>query len=209
MTSLHSRPVLLADLAHLVPADGLIVAATDSGRDPRYAAVRRVAIELARETDTCLLLLERASRSSPTGCDPETREPADDTRFGHLCPADPESERRHRQQLRDELAEAERSGVPTIVWTARGSGSHDLADVVARSNASLVLLPADPARRTVVRRVIRRTLEYYARGIDAPVVAVDETGATSLVDPLGYRSIAARRAPVRDVGWLAAAGLSR
>ena len=209
MTSLHSRPVQLAELMNLVPADGLIVAATDNGTDPRYAPVRRVAIELARETGTCLLLFERAARSSSTEWDADTPEATNDTRFGHLCLADSESERRHRLQLREELAEAERSGVPTIVWTARGSGSHDVADVVARSNASLVLLPADPSRRSLVRRVIRRTLEYYARGIDAPVVAVDECGATSLVDPLGGRTVVAQPEPARDVGWLAAAGLSR
>ena len=201
MTSFHSRPIELHELTRLVPADGLIVAATDGGQDPRYASVRRVAIELARTTDTCLLLLERESSSSSTDWEAGMSAAAGDPPTAALRFEDPGTRRRRREQLRDELAEAERNGVPTIVWTSRGPGSHGLADVVARSNASLVLLPADPSPRSAVRRVIRRTLEYYARGIGAPVVAVDEAGATSLVDPLGIRSGPARSQSIHAVGW--------
>ena len=69
----------------------------------------------------------------------------------------------------------------TIVHFDR-SGARELASVVRLTRAVLVL--ARPERTSLTRRVVRRTLAYYASRIDVPLATVDRTGRIEVVEPL-------------------------
>ena len=71
-------------------------------------------------------------------------------------------------------------------WLTDGRGTRELLTAIERTQAGLLLMRPD--RPSVVRRVIRRTLPYYAARIAIPLATVDAAGAIELVEPLAGRS---------------------
>ncbi len=171
---------LPAEACPPIPAGGLVVAVTDDGTDPRYAAVRDAAAGLAASIHGKVLLFYARQRSS-TG--PSVRPrfffPTTPTRRAQATRAHTGS--RRRDLLGAEAAAIRAHGVGVAVWLAGQAGPAALAEAVALTHASAVLLPAEPSRPGV----IRRTLDYHAAKIAAPVVAVHPDGRLETIRPLG------------------------
>jgi hypothetical protein len=178
--AVHPASTTGLDVARAIPPGSLVVAVTDDGADPRYAVVRAAATDIAAAAEGAVLLLYVPPSQSPFG-------PVRSRRFVPPtdCAGRP-SPRPHTGSRRRDLLGAEASvirdrGVGVAVWLAGRPGPAGLAEAVSRMHAALILLPAERNRPGV----IRRTLEYDAARIEAPVVAVDPTGGLARVVPLG------------------------
>ena len=177
----HSDGTTAADLARLVPAGGIVGAVTDDGDDPRHAAVRDAAADVAVAATARILLYYAAL--GPPGRGP--------TRSRIFSPAtvdaaDGAAARLHtgsrrRDLLGAEVAAIRARGVDVAVWLPGRPGNSAVAEAVALTHAAIVLMPAEAARP----RVVRRTLDYRATKIAAPVVAVDPAGRLTRIRPLG------------------------
>lgn len=175
----------VSGVARLVPAGGLVLAATDDGRDRRYGSVREAAVEVALAAAARILLFDTSAPSRSVGR-------AQARLFAPLAGAGGRPGRIHtgsrrRDLLLDQALAIEARSVGTLAWLAATAGPAGIAEAVQRTGASLVLLPAELDRTGVSRRVIRRTLSYYACRVGAPLVSVDLAGRLCVVPPLGAR----------------------
>jgi len=176
----HATPLIASDLSALLPSGGVIIAMTDDGSDPRYAAVRAAAISVAATMGAKVLLFHAPVGQSDY---PERtwrlfeRGPGSSREVAHVPGSSPRREALRRQA--DALRE---SGVDVAVWVSYGPSILGLAEAVAHTDASLVLMPAEVDRPGLVRR----TLDYRAARIAVPVIAVDLLGVLAMVRPLGF-----------------------
>ena len=177
----HATPLIASDLAALLPSGGVIIAMTDDGSDQRYAAVRAAAVSVAATMGAKVLLFH-----APVG---QSDHPERTWRLFERGPgssrevADAPGSSPRREALRRQADSLRESGVEVAVWVSYGPSVAGLAVAVAHTDASVVLMPAEADRPGVVRR----TLDYRAARIAAPVFAVDLVGVLSLVRPLGFR----------------------
>jgi hypothetical protein len=179
-----------SDLVPLVPPGGVVIAVTDDGADPRFRAVRDAAVTIASSARARVLFFH----APPGQADPGTR------RWHLIVPglSSPGSAAELEAGLRDsgllgaEATEIRSRGVEVAVWMTARPIASGTAEAVAITGAAIVLMPAEPERRGIVRR----TLDYRAARIAAPVVAVDPDGGLVRVRPLGDRQ-AERGRPVR------------
>ncbi len=176
----HPASTTALEVARAIPPGSLVVAVTDDGGDPRYAAVRAAATDIAVAAEGTVVLLYVSASQAAFG-------PIRSRRF--LPPMDcagKPSPRLHTGSRRRDLLGPEASairdrGVGVAVWLAGRPGPAGMAEAVSRTHAALILLPAERNRPGV----IRRTLEYDAARVGAPVVAVDPVGSLTRVVPLG------------------------
>lgn len=177
-------------LAQLVPAGGVVIAVTDAGSDPRFRAVRDAAATLAAGAGGRVLLFHAPPGQTDTG-----------RRRWHLfvpglrntgTPAKPDAGRPAATLLEAEAAEIRARGVEVAVWLTSRPISAGMVEAVSVTGAAIVLMPAETERHGIVRR----TLDYRAARIPAPVVAVDPDGGLVRVRPLGDRHVEPGR-PVR------------
>lgn len=176
-------------LAQLVPAGGVVIAVTDDGSDPRFRAVRDAAATIAAGAGGRVLLFHAPPGQADTGR----------RRWRLIVPglrglgsaAAPDAGRRGATLLDAEATEIRSRGVEVAVWLTSRPISTGMAEAVAITGAAIVLMPAEAERRGIVRR----TLDYRASRIPAPVVAVDPDGGLVRVSPLGDPGVAGR--PVR------------
>ncbi len=184
-----SRPsAALADLIRRLPSGATVVAVTDDGADPRYAAVRQLAALAAHDAGgTVLLCVAPARLASPPRSRPRL----------FLPPVDgPAPGRAHTGTRAADLLLAQAREVaalgPTVgVWLPSRPGPAGVAEAVAASGAALVVVPARSRRRAV----LDRTLDYLAARVSAPVVAVTPDGAWAPVLALGAPAASAWPAP--------------
>ena len=177
----RATSLIASDLMALIPTGGVIIAMTDDGSDPRYAAVRAAAASVAANVGASVLLFH-----APLGqIDPTDRRWR---RFDHGPRAGRDQERAPRNSPRRDALQRQagalrEAGLEVAVWVSDRTSVAGMAEAVALTHASLVLMPAEVDRPGLVRR----TLDYRAARIAAPVIAVDPMGALALVAPLGFR----------------------
>lgn len=167
-----------SDVARLIPERGTIVAVTDDGSDPRYAAVRDAATEIAAIVGGLVLL----HHTPPGASTPKARAPrlfVPDTGAGGGGRAHNGS--RKRDLLIDEVRAIRARGVDVAVWLSGESGPAGIAEAIASTSAVAILMPAEAERPGV----INLTLAYRANRIPALVVAVGVDGLLAAVKPLG------------------------
>ena len=167
-----------SDVARLIPERGTIVAVTDDGSDPRYAAVRDAATEIAAIVGGPVLL----HHTPPGASTPKARAPrlfVPDTGAGGGGRAHNGS--RKRDLLIDEVRAIRARGVDVAVWLSGESGTAGIAEAIASTSAVAILMPAEAERPGV----INLTLAYRASRIPALVVAVGVDGLLAAVKPLG------------------------
>jgi hypothetical protein len=166
-----------SDVARMIPARSTIVAVTDDGSNPRHAAVRDAATEIAKVVGGLVLL----HHTPPGASTPEARSPrlfVPDTRADGT--GRPHNGSRKRDLLIDEAAAIRARGVDVAVWLSGQPGPAGIAEAIASTSAVLVLMPAESERRGV----INLTLAYRATRIPGLVVAVGMDGTLALVHPL-------------------------
>lgn len=179
-----------SDFVSLVPAGGVVIAVTDDGTDPRFRAVRDAAVTIASSARARVLFFH----APPGQAGPRTR------RWHLIVPglrdtgtaAELEAGPRGSDLLGAEATEIRSRGVEVAVWMTTRPIASGMAEAVAITGAAIVLMPAEAERRGIVRR----TLDYRAARIPAPVVAVDPDGGLVRVVPLGDRQAEQGR-PVR------------
>jgi hypothetical protein len=189
----HATPLIVSDLSALLPSGGVVIAMTDDGSDPRYASVRAAAIPLAATLGAKVVLFhapvgqsdrpDRTWRLFERGARP-------DRDVGYVPGSSP-----RRAALRRQADSLRESGAEVAVWVSYGPSVAGLAEAVALTHASLVLMPAEVDRPGL----IRRTLDYRAARIAAPVIAVDISGVLAWVRPLDSR--AQDRQPTERTPW--------
>ena len=179
-----------SDLVPLVPPGGVVIAVTDDGADPRFRTVRDAAATIAAGAGGRVLLFHAPPGQADSG-----------RRKWHLFvpgsrgaggPAEPDADLHRATLLGAEATEIRSHGVEVAVWLTTRPIASGMAEAVAVTSAAIVLMPAEPERRGIVRR----TLDYRAARIAAPVVAVDPDGGLVRVRPLGDRQAEPGR-PVR------------
>ncbi len=179
-----------SDLVPLVPPGGVVIAVSDDGSDPRFRAVRDAAVTIASSTRARVLFFHappgQAARSR------RWRLIVPGLSGGPGSPAEPEASLRGPGLLGAEATEIRSRGVEVAVWITTRPIASGMAEAVAVTGAALVLMPAEAERRGIVRR----TLDYRASRIPAPVVAVDPDGGLVRIRPLGDRQVEPGR-PVR------------
>ena len=166
-------------LVQLVPAGSVVIAVTDDGSDRRYAAVREAATTIAAGAGARVLLFHAPPGQVGSG----------KRRWRVFVPglrgagsAAEQDAGPHGASLLDVEATAIRArGVEVAVWMTSRPISAGMVEAVSVTGAALVLMPAEAERRGIVRR----TLDYRASRIPAPVVAVDPDGRLVRVRPLG------------------------
>jgi len=172
------------DIARLIPAGRTVIAVTDDGSDPRFAAVRDAATRIAASTGARVLL-----HYSPPG------RQALGVRSSRLFVPDmtpdsagrPHTGSRRRDLLLSEARAISARGVDVAVWLAGPPGPAGIAEAVDLTSAAAVLVPAEQDRPGV----INLTLAYRATKIAALVVAVGPDGSVAPVQPLcGFRQSA-------------------
>lgn len=175
----RATELIANDLAALVPSGGIIVAMTDEGADPRYAAVRSSAAAIAALAPARIVLFY-----APIGqVDPTARRWR---LFEHAPRPEGDAERApgsspRRDALRRQAGVIRALGVEVAVWVTDRPSAAGLAEAVSELHADLVLMPAEPERPGVVRR----TLGYRAARVGVPVIAVDARGGLVPVQPFG------------------------
>ena len=179
-----------SDLVPLVPPGGVVIAVTDDGADPRFRAVRDAAVTIASSASARVLFFHAPPGQAGPGA-----------RKWHLIvpglrntgtAAELEAGLRGSGLLGAEATEIRSRGVEVAVWMTTRPIASGMAEAVAITGAAIVLMPAEAERRGIVRR----TLDYRAARIAAPVVAVDPDGGLVRVRPLGDR-VAEPGRPVR------------
>ena len=189
-----------SDVARLIPERGTIVAVTDDGSDPRYAAVRDAATEIAAIVGGLVLL----HHTPPGASSPEAQAPR---LFVPDSGADgagrPHNGSRRRDLLIAEAAAIRARGVDVAVWLSGRPGPAGIAEAVGVTSAAAILMPAEAERPGV----INLTLAYRARRIPGLVVAVAKDGVLAAVQPLGgsqapgaHRAPSPRRRPAANPG---------
>ena len=171
-----------SDLAALVGPGATIIAMTDEGSDPRYAAVRAAAASIATAADARILLFH----APPGQVDPTARRwrlfehaegPAGPPERTHTISRRGDALRRQASSLRED-------GLHVSVFVTDRPSAAGIAEAVEVTRAALVLMPAEVERPGRVRR----TLHYRAARVAAPVISVDPDGTLALVSPLGARA---------------------
>ncbi|MDQ2934348.1 MAG: hypothetical protein M3R49_05085 [Chloroflexota bacterium] len=183
--------------SHLVPRGSVILVETDEGSDPRYDAVRRSALRMARAAQASVVLYDRSSGSAfsdPYASGPWTAD-VNGPRGDRSLAAD-ELSALGREALRGQLVAAARAGVPARAWLARGVGAPAMAEAVRRTGARLVVRAANSHRPSLLQRLMRGTPTAYRRALRVVVVNVEHGGAVA-VDEL---SCPVARNPVVDNG---------
>lgn len=176
----HPDSTTLLDFARMIPPGGLVVAVTDDGKDPRYAAVRAAATEIAATAGgKVLLLCAPPGQAAPGSVRPRLFCRAPDGGGGKT--ARPHTGSRRRDLLAAEAAAIRARGVGVAIWLSGRPGPAGMAEAVDVMHAAILLLPAEQERPGIRRR----TLEYDAARIAAPVVAVDPAGRLARIRPLG------------------------
>ena len=176
----HPVSATALDFARTIPAGGLVVAVTDDGMDSRYAAVRAAATDIAiAARGKVLLLYAPKGQAAPGPIRPRLFFPPADA-AGRRAPR-PHTGSRQRDLLGLEAAAIRARGVGVAVWLSGRPGPAGMAEAVALMHAALILMPGERDRPGI----LRRTLEYDAARIAAPVVAVDPSGCLTRVRPLG------------------------
>jgi hypothetical protein len=174
-------------VSRLIPERATIIAVTDDGTSPRYAAVREAAAEIAAIVGGLVVL----HHTPPGEMTPEARAPRlfvpDRTPGGT---GRPHNGSRRRDLLIAEVAAIRARGVDVAVWLSGQPGPAGIAEAVATTSAGAVLMPAETKRPGV----INLTLAYRATRIPGLVVAVDMDGMLATVQPLG----ASGSGPVAD-----------
>ncbi len=189
-----------SDVARLIPERGTIVAVTDDGSDPRYAAVRDAATEIAAIVGGLVLLHHTpAGASSPEARAPRLFVPDSGTDGAGR----PHNGSRRRDLLIAEAAAIRARGVDVAVWLSGQPGPAGIAEAVGVTSAAAILMPAEAERPGV----INLTLAYRARRIPGLVVAVGRDGVLAAVQPLGesqapgaHRAPSPRRRPAASLG---------
>jgi polyisoprenoid-binding protein YceI len=180
--SLHGSSEPDPGLVGLVPRGGLIVAETDTGRDERYKAVRRAAIDLASATGADLLYFDRSAASLMSDPYPSGRYTADvDGTHGERPLVATELEALGRSYLADQMTDAQRQGVQALAWLPRKRGVAGLADAVDRTGAHLVLLASSVEHPGVLARLTGGSLDRYVDSVQSPVAVVEPEGRIRLV----------------------------
>jgi hypothetical protein len=156
-------------LARLVLPGGALLVASDGGHDPDMAGLTSAAIEIAGLTGATVVLFDRSGSVSASLDPPRSLRAADLDRFG-------------RSDLAAQLRAFCQQSVRASGWLAGGRGTRELVTAVELTRSGLVLFPPD--RASALRRVVRRTLPYYASRIPVPLATVDAAGRIQLVEPL-------------------------
>lgn len=187
----------VSDISLLIPARGTVIAVTDDGSDPRFAAVREAATAIAAVGGGRVLLFHSpAMPASGSGRAPRMFLPAASPDGAGR----PHTGSRKQDLLSREAADIHAHGVDVAVWLSGLSGAAGVAEAVALTGATAVLMPAEAARP----RVINLTLAYRATRIPAIVIEVGVAGRLTRVEPLrgspaeadGRASSAGRPSPV-------------
>jgi hypothetical protein len=169
----------VAELVHRLPSGATVIAVTDDGADPRYAAVRQVAARAAARVGGTLLFCVVPARDPGTPrSGPRLFLPTIDPGVGER----PHTGTRSRDLLLAEAREVAAPGLVVGVWLPSRHGPSGVAEAVDATGAALVLVPARRKRRPAV---LDRTLEYLAARVGAPVVSVAPDGTWSRVSALG------------------------
>lgn len=158
-------------------AGGTVLAVTDDGRDPAYAATRFAAFDLARELRARVVLFDCSPMLYLV--DPYARyasgwEPERDLTAGLVDEYG--SLRLGRTYLAQWLREAEALGLTGRVWVAGGDGLAALVGCARTVAAQQVLLPARCARPSLIDRIRGHTLANLRQAMDLPVILVEEDG---------------------------------
>lgn len=155
---------------------GVLLVEADDALDEVTISLHEVAARIAAASGARIVLLDRTDREPLWG--PHARPP------GPLSPEELRWLGRH--DLADRLGALVELDLPAAAWLTDGRGTRELLTAIERTQAGLLLMRPD--RPSVVRRVIRRTLPYYAARIAIPLATVDAAGAIELVEPLAGRS---------------------
>jgi hypothetical protein len=188
MTTNDRAAVSAHDLRTIVSRDGFVLVTTDDGRDPRYAAPRSLAIDVAQAAHACVLYFDDAAASIVAHAyawDALRPRPGDAFQRPLLAA---ELDEYGCGYLRDQLGQAEARSVCAFAWLARRPGAAGIAEAVRRCGADLVIVPAESERSWMTRPVLRLTAAYDAWRIGVPLAAVDGAGRITLVEPLGAGS---------------------
>jgi hypothetical protein len=143
----RSAQPLPDDVLRAVQNARCILAATDDGSEPAYAASRAVAIELARRSGARLLFLDRSASSAIT--DPYGRGQFTSDNETWSAGEQPlrrnEAEALGRHYLNEQIDSASAAGVEAQAWMPHGSGSggDDVREALERFEIDAVVAPAD------------------------------------------------------------------
>jgi polyisoprenoid-binding protein YceI len=175
-------PTLEPGLVGLVPRGGLILAETDTGREERYRAVRRAAVQLAASMRADVLFFDRSAASLVSDPYPSGRYTADvDGTHGERALVATELGALGRSYLADQINDAQRQGVLAMAWLPRKRGAAGLRDAVDRTGAHLVLLASNVEHPSAMQRVMGHSLGRYLSRIESPIAVVEPEGRIRLV----------------------------
>ena len=171
MASSVETDLSLDQIARLIAPGGVLLVATDGGHESARARLTATAIEIAAETRATVVRFDRSGLASDSAMfeSPRPLRASDLDGYG-------------RSDLAEQLRAFCRQSVRARGWLAAGRGTRDLATAVQLTGAHLVLFPPD--RSSAARRIVRRTLPYYASRIDVPLLTVDAAGRVRLIEPL-------------------------
>jgi hypothetical protein len=155
-----------------------VLVATDDGRDPSYAEMRRSVLPWLRDQDARVVLYDRAAESyfvdpypSGTWTADVEGEPGRDRLLG---PND--LEMLGRRYLADQVLEARAAGVDAHGWLPPKPGPAGMAEAVERFHVDLVILPAPLKNPSLLDRVRGNTLDRFRSVLSVPVHTADRDG---------------------------------
>lgn len=156
------------------------LAATDDGTDPRYAAVRRAALDAASADGAGLILYDRTTESYLTNPYPSGPWSDEGDALSPGWQLSPQAlDAVGRGYLAEQLRAAADAGVNATAHLAVDTGATAMADVVARFAPDIVFLPQHLERPSLLDRVKRNTLPALAAVIRGPIRVVAADGTVS------------------------------
>lgn len=151
-------------------ASRTIVAYTGEG--DRYAAVRRRAVDMARETGATVVFYD-ADAASPLASPLPTNWSAEGTDMEVPARLEPDDlDAAGRGALADEVRNARAEGVEAYGWLPSGSDARDLAVYAEEIGAERILVPADLDDPDLVDRLRGRSADEAREAARVPVEAV-------------------------------------
>lgn len=157
---------------------GTVVVATDDGRDPAYAGMRRAALSWARDRGSRVVLYDRSAESYfidpyPSGSwTADVEGGADRTR---LATAD-DLEMLGRHYLAEQLREARDADVEVGAWLPPKPGPAGMAEAVSRFGADAVVLPMSLLSPSLFDRVRGNTIDRFRASLPVELLVADEDG---------------------------------
>lgn len=155
----------------------LYLIATDNGKDDAYRISREAGLRLAKDDGAAVVLYDRSSESYLTDPYPVGPWSDEDDAVSAESKLEPETlENLGRGYLATQLREAREAGLEAEAYLGQGSGAEALQRAIERYHPSLVVLPDEVDKASLLDRLGDNTLEDFKEKVDAELRLVDRDG---------------------------------